>query len=65
MIKDSAPVWSENSVNYINWVTYNVTSGSAKVHIDHSMPLELFVTACENKITSTATSTNERGMGRR
>ena len=68
-IKDSAPVWSENSVkkygNYITWVTYNVTTGSAKVHIDHSMPLELFVAACESKIPSTAATAKERGMGRR
>ena len=55
-IKDFAPVWSENSVkkhgNYIIWVTYNVTSGVAKVHIDSSILFDMFVEAFENKFQS-------------
>ena len=67
-IKDFAPVWSENSVkkhgNYVIWVTYNVTSGVAKVHIDSSVPFDVFVEAFENKFPSMATSAKGRGRGR-
>ena len=67
-IKDFAPVWSEKSVkkcgNYVIWVTYNVTSGVAKVHIDSSIPFDMFVEAFENKFPSMATSAKGRGKGK-